>query len=407
MTVLVVQMVVLRLAQMGRGRQTNMKIERDSYSTSFSPTLCVTHSCNLSCVYCYQQNKSNKHMTFTIAQKCIDDIFENIPEGTKMIEISFIGGEPLLETELLKNVYEYAMSRYEDDRLMFFATTNGTVLSSEDKEWFRKHKDRFVLGLSLDGTPQTHNINRSNSYDKIDIPFFVNTWPKQGPKMTISKSTIQNLANDIIYIHEQGFKYINGVNFAEGDFDWGNKDDLRILSQQLRKLLEYYTEHCDLNLDQMFGKHIEFCSSDNVEKHKLCGIGTSTVFYDVDGKKYPCSFITPLTFAEEELEEINSADFYKQEDFIDKNCLETCYLFPICSSCSGANYLVNHTFSQRIKTRCEMNKLISLYIAELHMRRIISHRELYKDDNQLYFLIEAIKGIKENYYEEFKEYLDI
>lgn len=400
-------MNALRLVQMERGLQTNMKIERDSYSTSFSPTLCVTHSCNLSCVYCYQKNKSNKHMTFNIAKECVDDIFKNIPEGTKIIEISFIGGEPLLEIKLLKKVYEYTMSKYADNRLRFFATTNGTILSNDDKEWFKEHKERFVLGLSLDGTPQTHNINRTNSYNKIDIPFFVNTWPKQGPKMTISKNTIQNLADDIIFIHEQGFKYINGVNFAEGDFDWGNKEDLLILSQQLRKLLDFYTEHYNLNLDQMFGKHIEFCSSDNVEKHKTCGIGTNTMLYDVDGQKYPCSFVTPLTFSSKELDKINSIDFHKYDELVDEDCLEKCYLYPICSSCSGANYLVNHSFSERIKTRCEMNKLISLYIAELHTRRILNHRELYKDSNQLYFLIEAIKGIKANYYEEFKTYLDV
>lgn len=53
-----------------------------------------------------------------------------------------------------------------------------------------------------------------------------------------------------------------------------------------------------------------------------------------------------------------------------------------------------------------MNKLISLFIAELHTRRILMHRELYKDDNQLYFLIEAIRGIKENYYSEFEKFID-
>lgn len=392
---------------MDKVQQTSRKKERDIYSTSFSPTLCVTHDCNLSCVYCYQKNKSNKHMTFETAQKCIDDIFSSIPEGIKLIEISFIGGEPLIETELLKDIYEYTINKYADSRLMFFATTNGTVLSNENKLWFQKHKENFVLGLSLDGTPQTHNLNRSNSYDKIDIPFFVNTWPNQGPKMTISKNTIKNFANDVIYIHEQGFKYINGVNFAEGDFDWGKKEELKNFSLQLHMLLEYYTEHYELNLDQMFAKHIEFCSGENIGRYKSCGIGTSTVFYDIDGKKYPCSFVTPLTFTENELNDINDINFYECETFVDKKCLNNCYIFPVCNSCAGANYLINHTFSKRIKTRCEMNKLICLFIAELHTRRILNHRELYKDDNQLYFLIDAIKGIKENYYEEFKEYLRV
>ena len=37
--------------------------------------------------------------------------------------------------------------------------------------------------------------------------------------MTISKSTIQNLANDIIYIHEQGFKYITLGSEADNFYE--------------------------------------------------------------------------------------------------------------------------------------------------------------------------------------------
>lgn len=156
----------------------------------------------------------------------------------------------------------------------------------------------------------------------------------------------------------------------------------------------------------MFGKHIEFCSSENnIERHKTCGIGTRTVFYDVDGAKYPCSFITPMTFSQNELNDIQSMNFFDQTIFADEYCMNNCYIYPVCGSCSGANYLVNHSFGERIKSRCEMNKLICLYIAELHTRRIIEHRELYKDRNQLYFLIEAIKKIKANYYDEFKDLL--
>lgn len=386
-------------------QQINMEKIRDSLSTSFSPTLCVTHSCNLNCTYCYQTNKSSERMTEEISKKCIDDIFSRIPKNTKIIEISFIGGEPLLETPLLKSVYEYAMEKYPDERVHFFATTNGTQLSAEDKEWFIKNKDKFILGLSLDGKRKSHNINRSNSYDLIDIPFFMNTWPNQGIKMTISKESISTLAENIIYIHNLGFKNINGVNFAEGDFDWGDDETLKILAGQLRILLDYYTKNIDVTLDQMFAKHIEFCSCDHQEKHKTCGIGTSTIFYDVDGKIYPCSFISPMTFSNNELAKINNTDFCDTSLFADEYCINNCYLYPVCSSCSGANYLVNHTFNCRIKTRCKMNKLIALYIAELHTRRILNNREKYKDDNQLYFLIEAIKNIKESYYEEFSKYM--
>ena len=378
---------------------------KDGFSTSYNPTLCVTHRCNLSCIYCYQKMKDSSSMTFDIAKKCIDDIFANIPEGTKIIEISFIGGEPLLETALIKAVFEYTLDKYSDERLHFFATTNGVALSEEDKRWFSEHKNKFVLGLSLDGTKETHDFNRSNSFSKIDIDYFAKTWPEQGPKMTISKKTLHSLAKDIMFIHSLGFTTINGVNFAEGDFDWGDKDELLILSQQLRLLLEYYTEHFERKLDQMFGKHIEFCASNDKRKARSCGIGKNSTFYDVDGKKYPCSFITPMTFSAQEIENIKKTDFENVDEFIDIQCFNECYLFPVCGTCSGANYLVNHSFSQRIKSRCSMMKLIALYVAELHTRRIIEHRDLYTDDNQLYYLIDAIKGIKKHFYSEFCDIL--
>ena len=399
-------MVALSLEQMAMVLPTNTEKERDFFSTSFSPSLCVTHRCNLSCVYCYQNNKSNARMTIDTAKKCIDDIFRSIPEKTEIIEISFIGGEPLLEIDLIKAVYDYTIGKYPDSRLRFFATTNGTMLSDDDKEWFKARKNKFVLGLSLDGTPNTHNVNRSNSFDRIDIPFFVETWPKQGPKMTISKYTIDSLADDIIFIHNQGFKNINGVNFAEGDFDWGSKDELCELSKQLKKLLDFYTENSHLNLDQMFGKHIEFCAGERKETSRACGIGKNTAFYDVDGKKYPCTFVTPLTFSEKEIEDINRIDFSDPKEFVDDYCAKNCYIYPVCNTCSGANYLVNHSFSERIKTRCDFTKLICLYIAELHTRRILEHRDLYKDENQLFFLIEAITNIKDMYYEDYKQYFE-
>lgn len=102
--------------------------------------------------------------------------------------------------------------------------------------------------------------------------------------MTISKYTIDSLADDIIFIHNQGFKNINGVNFAEGDFDWGSKDELCELSKQLKKLLDFYTENSHLNLDQMFGKHIEFCAGERKETSRACGIGKTRHFMMSMGK---------------------------------------------------------------------------------------------------------------------------
>lgn len=138
----------------------------------FNPSICVTHNCNLNCTYCYQKHDVTSRMTFDTAKTCIDYIFQNIPDyAVDGVEVGFIGGEPLLEFNLLKQIFLYTYSTYSNIEWIFYATTNGTLLNDEMKEWFSAHRKEFVLGLSLDGTKETHNANRSNSFDKIDIDF--------------------------------------------------------------------------------------------------------------------------------------------------------------------------------------------------------------------------------------------
>lgn len=62
----------------------------------FSPSLCVTHSCNLDCIYCYQEHDGKNRMSFETACDSIDWIFANTPEDMNGVEITFIGGEPLI-----------------------------------------------------------------------------------------------------------------------------------------------------------------------------------------------------------------------------------------------------------------------------------------------------------------------
>ena len=53
----------------------------------FSPSLCVTHSCNLDCIYCYQNHDDNNRMSFETACNSIDWIFLNIPDDMNGIDI--------------------------------------------------------------------------------------------------------------------------------------------------------------------------------------------------------------------------------------------------------------------------------------------------------------------------------
>lgn len=369
----------------------------------YSPSLCVTHNCNLNCVYCYQKHDTSARMDFNTAKSIIDWIFEHVPDNADSVGIDFIGGETLLEFELLKDVYEYACSKKRNIPYNFFATTNGTVLTGEMKSWFTAHREQFILGLSLDGTRDTHNYNRSNSFDKIDINFFLQNWPNQGVKMTLSEYSLPRLADNVKFVHSLGFKTIRGVNLAEGDFDWSNEKYIDILVLQLKELVAYYLANDTLVPNQMLNRPICYCEAKERERRKWCGIGTGCPFFDVDGKMYPCAFITPMTFSQGEISDIISTDFSDHDKFIDEECFKGCYIYPVCPTCAGANYLKNKNFKQRDKSRCRIQKLITLFVADLQAKRIATNPQIY-DDNTLYHTIEAIKKIRTLYYPEFQKY---
>ena len=80
-----------------------------------SLTFQVTDDCNLCCSYCYQQNKGHHKMPFEVAKKFIDYVFKNrtiegspfCDKDVRGLTLEFIGGEPLLEIDLIDQICEY------------------------------------------------------------------------------------------------------------------------------------------------------------------------------------------------------------------------------------------------------------------------------------------------------------
>ena len=335
-------------------------------------------------------------MSFETAKSCIDWIFANVPESMKGVEIGFIGGEPLLEFDLIRNVISYVKSSKQQHDYVFYATTNGTVLTDDMKVWCSENKEDFVLALSVDGARETHNHNRSGSFDKIDFDFFLRTYPEQSVKMTLTDYSLPRLAENIIWLHEKGFRNIGGVNLFEGAFDWDKPEYLSTLKQQLKVLSDYYVAHPDIPLNQMLDKHLDLCESKLRERKKWCGIGDGAIFFDCDGTRYPCPFASPMSFSKEDLSLMLKTDFEDANEFIDEECHSNCYIYPICPTCSAANYLTEKSFKLRNKSRCNIQKVIALFIGDIAARRIIRNPGLFPKE-KLFYTIQAIKKLKALY----------
>ena len=77
------------------------------------------------------------------------------------LDLSFLGGEPLLEWDLLRRCVEW-MEEQDVSALPgpvhFSVTINGVLFSPDRLDWMAKRD--FLVGLSVDGSPAMHNIDR-------------------------------------------------------------------------------------------------------------------------------------------------------------------------------------------------------------------------------------------------------
>lgn len=124
------------------------------------------------------------------------------------------------------------------------------------------------------------------------------------------------------------------------------------------------------------------------------------------GDVFHVLFCTPMTFEMEILNIISKTDFEDMDEFIDDDCINNCYIYPVCPHCAGANYLTEKSFKTRNRAKCRLQKLITLYAADLTAKRIIKNPKIY-DEAKLYHVITAIEKIRALLLPEFEMYINI
>ena len=337
------------------------------YKKNKSRSIYITTNvaCNLRCIYCYEKDKDSLE-SFDL-DAAIYLLSSTLTCKTELgTIINFHGGEPFLSYLKIRQLCEWAWSQKFPEKFLFFATTNGTLIHGEIKNWLEKNKDRFILGLSLDGTRQMHNINRTNSFNLIDLDFFAKTWPQQGVKMTISPMTIGNLAEGVIFAHEKGFKEIS-ANLAEMT-DWSNPIYLNQYRTELSKLTDYYLKHPEIKKCSLF--EVNFGSIMNTEHKRWCGIGNEIEALDVDGSAHPCHLFFESVCGKDKSQLASHVDFSNPETFISDECRD-CPILNVCPTCAGANYIARGDVAKRDMSLCEFTKIRIAEVAKFYYKKIV------------------------------------
>ena len=329
----------------------------------------MTERCNLNCSYCYEHNKRGRDVNLRKALSKLDEILSRLGNTTDII-IQFSGGEPLLAFENIKEVYAHVSHHYIGNGawqgdIRFGVSTNGTLLTTDMKHWFKQHP-RFSLALSLDGTPEVHNRNRCGSYDAIAKNFDFFRSYKIPVKMTIGPQSIGDCAAGIEHIHSLGFESTANLVFENV---WGNQEDrrryLQVFAEQLSELVPFYAENSALPRSTLIMPLIGNLSADQNHPYEPnCGLGKRITVIDIDGEEYPCHRFTPMS-NKRPLKKIA----FGEASVKPKKCA-TCPMLAMCPGCSGYNYEYYGDINTKTTFHCEF------FLLQVRSAAILTFRDI-------------------------------
>ena len=321
----------------------------------------LTNDCNLRCSYCFTQGKSSKVMSLETAKNCVEYLILNALKSTHKIDVSFWGGEPLMEWELLKNIVEYTEARCKQERInvSFGGTTNGVLLTEDKFKFLEDHKIFFMV--SFDGTRETHDryrkrVNGSGSHDTIikNLDKVIEKWPFYKVRISPYPEAISNFYNDISYIVEHKiynimFSPVYESNWTENDWKTWESECYKVIDL----IAEYKQKGIIINIEH-FKSYI---SRDN--SCWPCGAGRFYAGFDTDGSIYPChrfiKFSDTRDWREKEVC-IGHVDFgitntefkEKFEYWMPIGCKKCDHNYT--TPCHGGCYAINYDLTNNIET---------------------------------------------------------
>lgn len=350
---------------------------------AYSVTFIVTEDCNLRCKYCYQVHKNNKkQMSFEVAKKAVDHLLNN-PDifDAESVIWEFIGGEPLLELDLIDKICDYIkiqtyIRKHKwDSKYRFSIGTNGTLYgSNEMRKYIRKNKEKCSVGITIDGTEIKHDLQRvyvdgSGSYGDVvkNIPLWLNEFPNSTTKVTFGHEDLPYLKESIIHLWDLGITNVP-ANIVFEDV-WKEGDEI-IFENQLRELADYVIENrlWDKVNCTLFDENIGQPYNSHTLHSNFCGSGRMLAI-DAEGNFYPCIRYVDFSLSNKEPIIIGNIDegidFDKVRPFLgltaltqsDEECIE-CEIAQGCAWCQGNNYDCSETGTiyHRAKYICEMHK---------------------------------------------------
>lgn len=271
--------------------------------TTHALSLAVAQKCNLGCTYCYAQQGefggAAKNMALADAERAVDLLVDGAPPGARL-NLAFLGGEPLVNRPVVQAATRRAVERAERRgvAITFSITTNGTLLTEADADFFETHG--FAVTVSLDGPRAAHDAlrpykNGRGSFDTVMRrlePLLLRQRRMQvSARVTVTPSNLELRRTLDEFIgagfHNVGFSPMLAAPNGTGEMQ---ADDLEIMLGEMIDCGQTYERHV------LAGRRYPFANMMNAMRelqrgtHRPypCGAGAGYLGVSADGDLAAC-----------------------------------------------------------------------------------------------------------------------
>lgn len=368
----------------------------------------VTDDCNLRCVYCFKGPKSPRYIDNKTARRAVDWII-HASRDYPDISVNFMGGEPLLAWNLIKELVLWGRNRAKSygKNIRFSMTTNLTLMNDE----IRAFVDQYGFGvlMSIDGCPELHDKQRiaqhpDHRYKTVEYwaRSLLRTRPRSDARMTLIPRNVSLLAKSFQYLTEEiGFQ---SVVLSAADYpDWTDellqeyKEQMELIASMLEqgykngkilslKLLTWMIKMIIHPRRQ--GKNI-------TERVSPCGAGYNYQMIDFNGNIWPChrfDFAIQIHNFDNELKMGNIFENYYNDKlanvFLNFNFKEhqkeECKSCPIFVQCAGGCPACNLYYMRNIylphENYCRLRQIEYKVAEKLYNKLIDDKNETFIKD---------------------------
>jgi len=266
-------------------------------------SLAIAQKCNLGCSYCYAQQGefggAAKNMSAETAHAAVDLLIGAAAPGAR-VNLAFLGGEPLVNRSVLQSATRYAaeLAQRRGVTLTFSITTNGTLLSTADADFFEDFG--FAVTVSLDGPREVHDSLRvykdgRGSFDRImqNVQPLVSRQRRMqvSARVTVTPNnlSLRRALDDFIHagFHSVGFSPMLSAANGNGEMQ---ADDLELMLGEMIDCGREFERRTQAGERYPFANMLNAMREIERGTHRPypCGAGAGYFGVSADGDLSPC-----------------------------------------------------------------------------------------------------------------------